>query len=61
MRQRNLAVQRAELTGHPFVTAPNKCTAPGSLDAMLARPLPAVRVNAADITLPPVPLRANTS
>jgi fumarate hydratase class II len=31
-----IAAQLAELTGHPFVTAPNKYAAQGSLDAMVA-------------------------
>jgi hypothetical protein len=43
------------------VTAPNKYAAQGSLDAMVAGPLPAVRVNVADITLPPVSLHAYSS
>jgi fumarate hydratase class II len=61
MRQRSVAAQLAELTGHPFVTGLNKYAAPGSLDAMVAGPLPAVRVNVADITLPPVSLHASSS
>jgi hypothetical protein len=61
MRQRSLAAQLAEVTGHPFVTALNKDAAPGSLDAMVSGPLPAVRVNVADITLPPVSVHASYS
>jgi fumarate hydratase class II len=60
MRQRSLAAQLAELTGHPFVTAPNKDAAPGSLDAIVAGP-PEVRVNVMDITLPPVSVRVRSS
>ena len=33
---REIAAKIAELTGHPFVTAPNKFAAQGSLDAMVA-------------------------
>jgi fumarate hydratase class II len=33
---REIAATIAELTGHPFVTAPNKFAAQGSLDAMVA-------------------------
>jgi fumarate hydratase class II len=33
---REIATKIAELTGHPFVTAPNKFAAQGSLDAMVA-------------------------
>jgi fumarate hydratase, class II len=33
---RQIAEKIAELTGHPFVTAPNKFAAQGSLDAMVA-------------------------
>src|ERR1700730_943713 len=33
---RDIASRIAELTGHPFVTAPNKFSALGSLDAMVA-------------------------
>src|SRR5215471_15617370 len=33
---RDIAVKLAELTGYPFVTAPNKFAAQGSLDAMVA-------------------------
>ncbi len=33
---REIAAKIAELTGYPFVTAPNKFTAQGSLDAMVA-------------------------
>ena len=33
---REIAARIAELTGHPFVTAPNKFAAQGSLDAMVA-------------------------
>jgi fumarate hydratase, class II len=33
---REIAARLAELTGHPFVTAPNKFAAQGSLDAMVA-------------------------
>src|SRR6266566_9638236 len=33
---REIAEKIAELTGHPFVTAPNKFAAQGSLDAMVA-------------------------
>jgi hypothetical protein len=61
MRQRSLAAQLAELTGHPFVTAPNKDAAPGSLDAIVAGPPPEVRVNVMDITLPPVSVRVRSS
>ena len=34
--RREIAAKIAELTGHPFVTAPNKFAAQGSLDAMVA-------------------------
>jgi hypothetical protein len=61
MRQRSVAAQLAELTDRPVVTAPNKYAARGSLDAIVAGPLPAVRVNVADITLPFVSLRASSS
>src|SRR5262249_46150365 len=33
---RDIAAKLAELTGYPFVTAPNKFAAQGSLDAMVA-------------------------
>ena len=33
---REVAAQIAELTGRPFVTAPNKFAAQGSLDAMVS-------------------------
>ena len=61
MRQRSVAVQLADLTGHPFVIALYKYAAPGSLDAMVAGPLPAVRVNVADITVPLVSVRVRSS
>jgi fumarate hydratase class II len=61
IRARSVAAQLAELTGHPFVTAPNKDAAPGSLDAMVSGRLSAVRVKVADIALPSVSLRASSS
>jgi len=38
---RDIAATIATLTGHPFITAPNKFAAQGSLDAMVAAMAPA--------------------
>jgi hypothetical protein len=59
MRQRIVAAQLAELAGHSFGTVLNEYAAHGSLDAMVAGPLPAGRANVVEITLPPLSFRAS--